>query len=119
MILGNKTSIPIDDHEFLEFISSFNEDEGYSKEIPEVFLYDLRRLDLLVGRDLLPKYKDYFQDQVKGMIFTTWHIDYDDNPLYPKLRLSNSRNNFLGAPLLNGRPVQAHSVGIGIDERTT
>lgn len=119
MILGNEYSVPVNgEEEFLEFLQSFNEDEGYNKEIPSEFLYDLRRLDLLVGRDLLPKYKDYFKDQIKGMIFTTWHIDYD-NPLYPRLRLSSGRNNFLGAPLLNGRPVRAHSIGIGIDERTT
>lgn len=122
MILGNNYSIPIDDKgltdPFLEFLQSFNEDEGYTKVIPSQFLYDLKRGLGTVAKDLLPKYKDCFTNEVRGKVFQTWHIDYDDN-LYPTLRLTLHRNKFLAAPLMNEKPVSVVSIGIDINEKTT
>ena len=116
MILGNNYSLPFDDP-FVEFLESVREEKKLEKFIPSEFLYDLKRGLGLVGRELLPKYRHCFTNEVRGTVFQTWHIEYDISE-HPSIRLQIHRNRFLAAPLMNGKPVRAHSIGIGINERT-
>jgi hypothetical protein len=105
---------------FLEVFFDENE-EGErvsTAAIPKEFLYDLTSNGIVVGRDLLPFYKDSFRDQTNGMVFSTWYIDYDDR-MNPRLRIVRPTNRFLASPVMNGKQVRSHSIGIKVNERTS